>query len=114
MLWHKYLYDTKGSALLTRTCELPGTHHALTELALLARHVGDIAQRIGPGAEIVEFGAGSLQKIRLLLDALDCPARYLPIDVSSEHLNASALRLRSDYPALSVLPLVGEIGRAHV
>src|SRR3546814_15259717 len=88
----KYLYDEQGSALFDRICELPEYYPTRTELALLARHGGDIAQRMGPGAEIVEFGAGSLQKIRLLLDALDCPARYLPIDVSSEHLNRSEER----------------------
>src|SRR3546814_13249396 len=41
-----------------------------------------------------------------------CSSDLLPIDVSSEHLNASALRLRSDYPALSVLPLVGDYTRS--
>src|SRR3546814_13229660 len=102
----KYLDDEQGSALFDRICELPEYYPTRTELALLARHGGDIAQRLGPGAEIVEFGAGSLQKIRLLLDALDCPAPYLPIDVSSTHLNASPLSLLTYYPALNVLPLV--------
>lgn len=104
----KYFYDEKGSALFDRICELPEYYPTRTELALLQSHAGDIAQRIGPGAEIVEFGAGSLQKIRLLLDTLDRPARYLPIDISGAHLAASARRLKADYPGLVLHPIVGD------
>src|SRR5438034_2227848 len=45
-------------------------------------------------AEIVEFGAGSLRKLRLLLDALDAPLRYTPIDISGEHLLDAAAAQR--------------------
>ncbi|WP_412034055.1 L-histidine N(alpha)-methyltransferase [Pollutimonas sp. M17] len=104
----KYFYDEKGSALFDRICELPEYYPTRTELDLLARHAGDIAQRMGTRAEIVEFGAGSLRKIRLLLDALDRPARYLPIDISGEHLAACARRLKADYPDLALRPIVGD------
>ena len=63
---------------------------------------------MGPHAEVVEFGAGSLQKIRLLLDAMDRPARYLPIDISGEHLAQAAARLQRDYAGLEVLPVVAD------
>jgi dimethylhistidine N-methyltransferase len=67
-----------------------------------------MAALAGPRAEIVEFGAGSLRKVRLLLDAMDRPARYLPIDISAEHLTAAALALRHDYPALDVQPVAAD------
>src|SRR6185369_13349505 len=67
-----------------------------------------IARLAGPRAEIVEFGAGSLRKIRLLLDAMDDPARYVPIDISGEHLAASAAALRRDYPRLDVQPVIAD------
>jgi dimethylhistidine N-methyltransferase len=63
---------------------------------------------MGPRAEIVEFGAGSLRKVRLLLDAMDRPARYLPIDISGEHLARSATALQRDYPGLDVQPVVAD------
>ncbi len=104
----KYFYDARGSALFDRICELPEYYPTRTELAILRERAGEIAAHIGPGAEIVEFGAGSLTKVRLLLDALEAPRRYVPIDISGEHLVAAADRLRGDYPRLAVEPVVAD------
>jgi dimethylhistidine N-methyltransferase len=101
----KYFYDAEGSQLFDRICELPEYYPTRTELAILRECAGEIAQLAGPRAEIVEFGAGSLQKVRVLLDAFEAPARYLPIDISVEHLAASAVDLRRDYPGLDVRPI---------
>jgi len=107
----KYFYDAQGSQLFDRICELPEYYPTRTELAILASHAAEIAAQIGPGAEIVEFGAGSLRKVRLLLDAMPEPARYLPIDISGEHLAAAALDLRRGYPGLDVQPVVADYTR---
>lgn len=104
----KYFYDAVGSTLFERICELPEYYPTRTEMALLRRHAPDIAALAGPAAEIVEFGAGALQKIRLLLDAFDRPAGYLPIDISGEHLNAAAAELRREYPGLAIRPVVAD------
>jgi len=104
----KYFYDAKGSALFDRICELPEYYPTRTELGILHDRAADIAAQIGPNAEIVEFGAGSLTKVRLLLDALETPRRYLPIDISGEHLAGAANRLRIDYPTLEVEPIVAD------
>ena len=104
----KYFYDAVGSGLFEEICELPEYYPTRTEMALLARHAGDIAGLAGPRAEIVEFGAGALQKIRLLLDAFEAPAGYLPIDISGEHLNAAAAELKRDYPTLAIQPVVAD------
>ena len=107
----KYFYDAPGSQLFDRICELPEYYPTRTELAILTRHAPEIAMRIGPRAEIVEFGAGSLTKVRLLLDALDAPARYLPIDISGEHLEGAASRLRVERPQLAVQPIAADYTR---
>jgi len=104
----KYFYDAQGSRLFDAICELPEYYPTRTELAILADNAQDIARQIGPRAEIVEFGAGSLRKIRLLLDAMDAPARYLPIDISGEHLEGAAAGLRRAYPWLDVHPVVAD------
>jgi len=104
----KYFYDAAGSQLFDRICELPEYYPTRTELRILGECAGEIAGQIGPGAEIVEFGAGSLTKVRLLLDALESPRRYLPIDISGEHLEASAERLKADYPRLAVQPIAAD------
>lgn len=104
----KYFYDAPGSALFDRICELPEYYPTRTEFALLRQHAGAIAKRLGKHIELVEFGAGSLTKVRLLLDALESPRRFVPIDISGEHLHAAARDLRADHPDLDVQPLVAD------
>jgi dimethylhistidine N-methyltransferase len=112
----KWFYDAEGSRLFERICELPEYYPTRTELALLAQHAPELADRIGPGAEIVEFGAGASVKVRLLLDALTAPQssprRYVPVDISGEHLAHAAAALRADYPGLAVEPVVADFTAA--
>jgi len=107
----KYFYDAEGSRLFDRICELPEYYPTRTELSILRERAGEIAAQIGPRAEIVEFGAGSLTKVRLLLDALKSPSRYLPIDISGEHLAGATARLQADWPELGVHPIVADYTR---
>ncbi|KPU91387.1 dimethylhistidine N-methyltransferase [Variovorax paradoxus] len=104
----KFFYDVVGSQLFDQICDLPEYYPTRTELRILGECAGEIAKQIGPNAEIVEFGAGSLTKIRLLLDALESPKRYLPIDISGEYLEGAAARLRADYPELAVQPIAAD------
>ncbi|HUR88346.1 MAG TPA: L-histidine N(alpha)-methyltransferase [Ramlibacter sp.] len=107
----KWFYDERGSQLFDAICDLPEYYPTRTELSILTRHAQEIASQMGPRAEIVEFGAGSLKKVRLLLDAMDRPARYLPIDISGEHLARCAAELQRGYPALDVQPVVADYTR---
>lgn len=104
----KWFYDAEGSRLFDAICELPEYYLTRTELSLLDHFGRDIAQRVGPAAEVVEFGAGSLRKVRLLLSLLDSPAGLLPIDISAEHLLASVDALCRDHPSLHVTPVVAD------
>lgn len=104
----RFFYDRRGSELFDQICELPEYYLTRTELGLLRSHAGDFAGLIGPEADIVEFGAGSGMKVRLLLDALDRPAVYRPIDISGDHLLAAARAIARDYPRLSVQPVIAD------
>ncbi|MGF6525675.1 L-histidine N(alpha)-methyltransferase [Variovorax sp. PvP013] len=104
----KFFYDARGSALFDGICDLPEYYPTRTELRILADSAPEIAAHIGPHAEIIEFGAGSLTKVRLLLDALDAPRRYVPIDISGDHLEGAVARLRADYPGLVVQPVAAD------
>jgi dimethylhistidine N-methyltransferase len=104
----KYFYDVAGSRLFDAICDLPEYYQTRTEIALLARHAEEIAALMGPGVEIVEFGAGSLRKVRILLDALESPRAYTPLDISGEYLAGVVQSLAADYPALPLRPLVGD------
>jgi dimethylhistidine N-methyltransferase len=104
----KFLYDAKGSALFDEICELPEYYLTRTETKILKDRARDIARLAGPGAALVEFGSGSSVKSRLLLDAMADLAVYAPIDISREHLEGSAARLRRDYPSLRIEPVFGD------
>ena len=104
----KYFYDAQGSRLFDRICTLPEYYPTRTELAILQTHRQGIATLMGPHAELVEFGAGSMDKVRILLDAMDAPLRYTPIDISEEHLLGAAQQIRTNYPALEVTPLTAD------
>jgi dimethylhistidine N-methyltransferase len=103
-----YFYDAAGSALFDRITELPEYYPTRTELGILRRHAGAMAARCGPGCLLIEPGAGSLTKVRLVLEHLDAPAGFVPIDVSGEHLHAAAAALAEDYPGLSITPVVAD------
>lgn len=104
----KFFYDFAGARLFEDICELPEYYPTRTETALLAARASDIAAALGPNVALIEFGAGASRKVRLLLDALDRPAAFVPIDISGEHLKEAAAVLAADYPALAVLPLAAD------
>lgn len=101
----KFLYDARGSSLFDAICELPEYYLTRTETAILADCAPDIARLAGPGCVLVEFGSGSSVKSRLLLEAMLDLEAYVPIDISRHHLDATAARLRRDYPKLRVEPV---------
>ena len=107
----KYFYDDEGSRLFDAICELPEYYQTRTETALLAAHAGEIAALMGRDAEIVEFGAGSLKKVRLLLNVVR-PRGYTPIDISGDYLMAVTETLAAEYPNLALRPMVADFTAA--
>ena len=104
----KYFYDERGSQLFVAISGLEEYYLTRTETALIEAYGEEIADLIGPGASLIEYGCGSLVKTRLLLDALDNPYVFVPIDISEKHLRRSVEALDQDYPALRVLPVVAD------
>jgi len=91
-----------------RICELPEYYQTRTEMALLTRHAPEIAALMGRDVEILEYGAGSLRKVRILLDAAQSPYAYTPLDISGDYLQEVVRALAVDYPALVLRPVVGD------
>ena len=102
-----YGYDAVGSELWEELSRLPSYYPTRAEFALLERHAGEIADRIGP--RVAELGSGSAKKTRLLLSACQRRRRttYLPIDVSREMLERSATVLPAELDGLEVHGLWG-------
>jgi dimethylhistidine N-methyltransferase len=102
------LWDERGADLFARICELDDYYLTRHELALLERHLGAIARGVGPRARVIEPGSGLALKTRLLLDALETPVAYVPIEIEAQQLAATTQRLRVAYPALEIEPVCAD------
>jgi dimethylhistidine N-methyltransferase len=110
----KYFYDRHGARLFDAICELPEYYPTRTELGILRTHAADMARLVGPHALVIEYGSGSSLKTRLLLDQLTAPAGYVPVDIARTHLQMSAEQLRSEYPAVPIVPVWADFTRPFV
>ncbi|MDQ3037432.1 MAG: L-histidine N(alpha)-methyltransferase [Myxococcota bacterium] len=108
----KYLYDKRGSVLFDAITELDEYYLTRAETELLHAHAAAIAARLGPRVDLVELGSGSSIKTRILLDALDDVARYVPVDISAQHLRDTARSLVNAYPEVAIEPLVADYAKA--
>jgi dimethylhistidine N-methyltransferase len=106
----RWLYDHRGSQLFEAITRLPEYYPTRTETALLERHSGEIAARLGTGEAIVEFGSGSSAKTPILLRAVK-PRAYVPIDISGDFLRESARALQAEFPDLPIHPVEADFMR---
>jgi L-histidine N-alpha-methyltransferase len=107
----KYFYDERGSELFEEITQLPEYYLTRAERSLLEQRISEIIAAVRP-CSLVELGAGSATKTRLILDEMrssGCAECYVPIDVSKEFLEATALQLRADYPDIRITPVVSDI-----
>jgi L-histidine Nalpha-methyltransferase len=108
-----WFYDERGSQLFDDITRLPEYYLTRAERRLLESHAKEIAQRSGADT-LVELGAGTCEKTRVLLDAFDAHGtlrRYVPLDVSETTLAAAATELAGEYPELLVHAVVGDFHR---
>jgi dimethylhistidine N-methyltransferase len=102
----KYFYDLAGSALFDRITGLTEYYPTRCELGILRDNAPAIASLFPPGCALIEFGAGSSRKARILLGAAATVEVYVPVDISGDFLREDAAQLRRDFPHLAVHPLV--------
>lgn len=104
----KYFYDKRGSELFEEITRQPEYYLTRVELALIEASAAEIAEAVGPRAHVVEYGSGSGRKTRLLLDALDDPVAYTPIEISRSALLGSVERLDREFDDIEVLPVLAD------
>jgi L-histidine N-alpha-methyltransferase len=104
----KWLYDARGSQIFEQICTLEEYYPTRVELGILETGVRGMAALLGPGCALVEYGAGSGLKTRLLLEHLEDPAAYVPIDISPSALAGTVARLARDFPHVRVLPVCAD------
>ena len=107
----KLFYDERGARLFEEICELPEYYLTRAELSILRSCVRELAELTGRGCALVEYGSGAGVKVRLLLDALDAPTMYSPVDISRLQLSRVAESLSKDYPSVRVRPVHADYTR---
>ena len=104
----KFFYDARGAELFQKICNLPEYYITRTELGILRLHADEIGAALGPKIELVGLGTGAGTKTRILLEELQEPVVYMPIDISCEQLERSCARFRENFPQLQVLPVCAD------
>jgi dimethylhistidine N-methyltransferase len=102
---YKYFYDADGAALFQKICELPEYYLTRAELQILNSYAKEMAAQFGAGIELIGLGTGAGTKTRILLEQLQAPVAYVPVDISSEQLERSTTLFRKVFPALEILPV---------
>jgi L-histidine Nalpha-methyltransferase len=108
--WH---YDDAGSELFARITQLQEYYPTRREREILEEHAADIADTAAADT-LIELGAGSSEKTRLLLDAMTGRGtleRFVPIDVSEEALRVAGTQIAAAYPGIQVHGIVGDFQR---
>lgn len=109
----KWFYDQRGSELFEEITRLEEYYPSRAERAILRAHAAEIAAASG-ARTLLELGAGSGEKTRLLLDALGTTGsleRYVPVDVSGTFLIEAARSIADAYSGLDVHAVVADFGQ---
>ena len=106
----KYFYDARGSELFEAICDLPEYYPTRTELTMMQTRVAEMARLLGPECLLIEYGAGSGRKTRVLIEAL-APAAYVAIEISRTALQQCAAELAAAYPRVKVAAVCADYSR---
>jgi dimethylhistidine N-methyltransferase len=104
----KYFYDERGAGLFQKICELPEYYITRTEIDILDRSRAEIASQLGPNIELIGLGTGAGTKTRILMEALETPSVYIPVDISEKQLRESTALFQKIFPDLEILPVCAD------
>src|SRR5438309_10239297 len=76
-------------------------------MAILHGNIAEIAQFVGPEAQLIEFGSGVQAKTRILIQALQTQL-YVPIDIAIDTLRASSSELARRFPFLNIVGICAD------
>jgi dimethylhistidine N-methyltransferase len=108
----KYFYDSLGSQLFEQITLLPEYYPTRTELRILRDNARALAGLMPKDAALIEFGAGSAIKAKIMLNAAPQIGAYVPVDISAEFLADEARRLERDIPRVGVHPVAADFTAA--
>ena len=107
------LYDSEGSRLFERITTLPEYYPTRTERDILANYADAVIAATGSdysrSLRLLELGAGTAAKTGVLLEAatrLRDEVIYVPVDVSSDALDAACANIGCLLPDVQLQPIV--------
>ena len=106
----RWLYDDAGAQLFEDITQVPEYYPTRAETEILRDRSDEIADAIGRGRAVVEFGSGSSVKTPLLLKAI-APSAYVPLDIAGDFLRQAAAELSAKFPGLPVHPVEADFMR---
>jgi len=98
----KFHYDLKGSRYFEKITKTKEYYITGIEKEILKKIASEINLIFGDNLTFIEFGSGSTEKIRILLN--DRVKFYVPLDISFDFINKSSKKLFKSFPNLKTLP----------
>jgi len=98
----KFHYDLQGSRYFEKITKTKEYYVTRIEKEILKKIANKINLIFGNNLTFVEFGSGSTEKIRILLN--DQVKFYISLDISFDYINQSSKKLFRSFPKLKVLP----------
>ena len=98
----KFHYDLKGSKYFEKITKTKEYYVTRVEKEILNKISSQINKIFGNNLTFVEFGSGSTEKIRILLNKK--VKYYVPLDISFDFINESSKKLLKSFPNLKILP----------
>jgi L-histidine N-alpha-methyltransferase len=106
----KWFYDSLGSDLFDQITRLPEYYPTRAEAEILRARSVEVASA-SQADTLVELGAGTSEKTRLLLDALrdrESLCGFVPFDVDASMLSATAAAIAREYPGIEIKAVCGD------
>jgi L-histidine Nalpha-methyltransferase len=104
----RWLYDTRGCKIFEEITRTDEYYPTWAETSILLDNAPAIADFCGGDAVLLEYGAGAGANAEILIDALDRPKLYVPIDLAGDYLDETVARMRRRFPDLQTLPVVAD------
>ena len=99
----KYFYDEKGSQLFDQITEIKEYYIPRVEKKLLKECTPFLAKSLKENTTLVELGSGGSEKAKHMIQQLHL-TKYMPIDISKEHIVKDSEKLSTRFPALKIYP----------
>ena len=94
----KYFYDTAGSALFERITGLREYYVTRSEIGILNGNGSAIGSLCPSNCALIELGAGSSRKSRILLGSTASIGAYVPVDISGDFLQEDVAETEKRLP----------------